>query len=166
MNKKTDQERLLDDVLAGEADAGFHEALLAETLRLARRRRRSLHAQRVGVMLAVISLITAVAVWRNPRAPVIVPPSPAQNYQVIFSQPLPAASIVSTRLLSADQLVASKAMAVVIHTTAMSAGYREVGDDELLALAAPQVVALVRRGPHEVELLFIPSPAETTLDQN
>lgn len=166
MTKKNDQERLLEDVLVGEADAGFHEALLAETLRLARNRRRARRVQRVGAMLAVVSVITAVAIWRNPRAPMIVPPPPAQNYQLTLSQPFPAASIVSTRPLSADQLVASKALARVLHTTAMSGSYREVGDDELLALAAPQVAALVRRGPHEAELVFIPSPLEATPDQN
>lgn len=166
MTNKNDQERLLDDVLVGEADAGFHEALLAETLRLARKRRRFRHAQRVGGVLAVVSVIAAVAIWRNPRAPVIVPPPPAQNYQLTLSQPFPAASMVSTRPLAADQLVASKTLASVLHTTTMIGSYREVGDDELLALAAPQVVALVRRGPHEAELLFIPSPVAATSDQN
>ncbi|HEY9174624.1 MAG TPA: hypothetical protein VI136_20250 [Verrucomicrobiae bacterium] len=39
-------------------------------------------------------------------------------------------------------------------------GYREIGDDALLALAAPRVAALVRRGPHEAELIFVePEPS-------
>lgn len=36
--------------------------------------------------------------------------------------------------------------------------YREVGDDELIALAAPHVVALVRRSPNHAELVFLPEP--------
>jgi hypothetical protein len=34
-----------------------------------------------------------------------------------------------------------------------------VGDAELLELAAPQIVALVRRGPQEMELVFAVPPA-------
>ena len=166
MTKKNDQKRLLDDVLVDEMDAGFHEALLAETLRRARRRRQFRQAQRVGTILALVAVITAIAVWRNPRAPVIVQPSRGQNYQLTLSQPFPAASIVSTRPLSADQLVASRALALVLHTAEMSGNYREVGDDELFALAAPQVVALVRRGPHEVDLVFIPSSVAAPSNQN
>ena len=166
MTKKNDQKRLLDDVLVDEMDAGFHEALLAETLRLARRRRQFRQAQRVGVMLSLVFAITVVVVWRNPWATVNIQPPLVQNYQLTLSQPFPPASIVSTRPLSADQLVASRALALVLHTAEMSGNYQEVGDDELLALAEPQVVALVRRGPHEVDLVFIPSPVEATSNQN
>lgn len=166
MTKKNDQERLLDDVLAGEADAGFHEALLAETLRLVRNRRRAHRAQRVGGLLAAVSVIIMVALWRIPRAPVRVQPPRAQNYELALSQPFPATSIVLTRPLAANQLVASKTPASVVQTAALSGSYREVGDDELLALAAPQLAALVRRGPHTAELVFLPAPAEAIPDQN
>ena len=37
MNKRTDNERLLEEVLAAEADGGFREASLENILRLARR---------------------------------------------------------------------------------------------------------------------------------
>ncbi len=39
MKPLTDQERLLDDVLTNGMPDGFREALLGETVRLARRRR-------------------------------------------------------------------------------------------------------------------------------
>ena len=40
MNRPTDNERLLDDMLSEAVPADFREALLGETLRLACRRRR------------------------------------------------------------------------------------------------------------------------------
>jgi hypothetical protein len=45
-------------------------------------------------------------------------------------------------------------------------GFREVGDDELLALAAPQTAALIRRGPHEAELVLVPAEERTSRREN
>ena len=164
MNKRTDQERLLTEVLREESGAEFHEALLGETLRLARRRRRIRLAQRVSGALAVVAVIAAIAVGRIPRVPVLTP-TPARNYQLTLSQPLPAASIVSTRALSSDQIVVSAAVASIVKTTTTSGGYDILGDDELLALA-PQPAALVRRGPREVELVLVNSSNPNGPPQN
>ena len=164
MNKRADQERLLTEVLREESGAGFHEALLGETLRLARRRRRIRLAQRVSGALAVVAVIAAIAVGRIPRVPVLTP-TPALNYQLTLSQPLPAASIVSTRALSSDQIVVSAAVASIVKTTTTSGGYDILGDDELLALA-PQPAALVRRGPREVELVLVNSSNPNGPPQN
>lgn len=158
MTRRTDEERLLTDVLGEEAGAGFHEALLGETLRLARRRRQLRLAQRVGGAFALIAVTAAIAIWRRPHAPVLEARPPAPHYQLTLSQPLPASCVVSSRPLRADQVVGSTFASSVVHTTA--GRYQMLGDDELLALA-PQPAALVRRGPHEVELVFVSPPAET-----
>jgi len=63
-----------------------------------------------------------------------------------------------TQPLAPNQLAVSIATVREVQTVAGS--FREVGDDELMALAAPQVVALVRRSPHEAELIFVSSPSE------
>jgi hypothetical protein len=158
MNRRTDQERLLADVLREETGDGFHEALLGETLRLARRRRQLRFVQRVGGAFALIAVTAAIAIWWRPHVPVLVSHPPAPSYRLTLSQPLPASCIVSSRPLRADQVVGSTFASSVVHTTA--GRYQVLGEDELLALA-PQPAALVRRGPHEVELVFVSPPAET-----
>jgi hypothetical protein len=164
MNRQTNKERLLTDVIGEESEAGFNEALLNETLRLARRRRVARRVRRICGSLAVVVAIASVVIGRTPRTPVSVP-LPALNYQLTRSQPLPANSIVSTRPLAADQRVVSTAVAGVIETTVTNGAYHEVGDDELLALA-PQPAALVRRGPGEAELVFVTPPDAEDSHQN
>ena len=63
MNKWTDKERLLEDVLAGEVAGGFRTASLEHLLRLAQRRRRTHAIQRVSVVVAVL-LVSAIAGMR------------------------------------------------------------------------------------------------------
>ena len=63
--------------------------------------------------------------------------------------------IVTTQPVRPGQLVASFAGANIVRTTLTSGRYREIGDDELLALASPRPAALVRHGPHEAELILI-----------
>ena len=163
MNRRTDQERLLADVLREETGDGFQEALLGETLRLARRRRQVWLARRVGGVFAILAVTAAVAVWRRPHAPVQEARPPAPHYQLTLSQPLPASCVVSSRPLRAEQVVVSTPAGSVVHTT--TGHYRVLGDDELLALA-PVPAALVRRGPYEAELVFVSPPAEAEEQQN
>ena len=67
MNRPTDHEHLLADVLAGEDGAGFREALLSETLRRARRRRHFRQARRaVPVVAGIVGL--CLLVWQIGRA--------------------------------------------------------------------------------------------------
>ncbi len=164
MNKRTDNEKLLEDVLAGEAEGGFREASLESVLGLARRRRRIRAVRRVGVVAATL-LVAAIAGTRyfpskptKPEVAQIHPP--AASFNLVTTQPLSAAEIVSSRPLSPAQIVASLQMPGIVST--VSGNYREVGDEELLALAAPRIVALVRRGPREVELVFVSAAVERT----
>ncbi|MFO1487781.1 MAG: hypothetical protein U1F65_04815 [Verrucomicrobiota bacterium] len=160
MNRRTDNERLLAEVLADESGAGFHEALLAETLRHVRRRRQWRRARRIGGALALVVGI-GIAVW--PRTARRVTPAPeiagrpAATYQLVVSHPLLHGQLVTTSPGATEQVLSNVMTPGMVHTT--SGGYHEVGDDELLALAAPQTVALVRRGPHEAELVFLPPAA-------
>ena len=160
MNRRSDQERLLADVLGEESGADFHAALLDETLRLAQRRRQVRLARRVAGVCVLVAVTATLAFWRRPSAPVLETRLP---YELKLSQPLPAGCVVSSRPLPADQVVGSTLLSSVVHTT--TGLYRVLGDDELLALA-PVPAALVRRGPHEVELVFVSPPAETGGRQN
>ena len=152
MNRPTDHERLFIDALADAGPVGFRERLLGETLRLARRRRQFRQMRRVGTALVLVALL---AIWIRPRT---VPyhraktePS-VESYRLVETQPLPASSIVVTQPF-AGQTVASIPATSIITTAESGDGFRELSDDELLALA-PAPAALVRLGPHSAKLVL------------
>jgi hypothetical protein len=157
MSHLPDNERLLKDVLAEESAEGFREALLSETLRQARGRRRRRHVQRVGGIVVMLVAATLL-IWRTlpgsrtQQLQRAVAPPPL-NYQLILTQPTPATMLVESRQLPNGLVVSSFETARVISTTAKSGGFREIGDGELLALA-PRPAALVRRSPHDAELIL------------
>ena len=158
MNDRAKKERLLNEILAEETPAGFREVLLEDTLRLARRRRHFRQTRRAVSALAVVAGL-ALVVWRS-LMPTGIPPEPSRPYVLVRTQPLPPQAVVDTQPLSPANLVSSSATAGVVTTAA--AGYRslEIDDDELLELAAPNPVVLIRHGPHEAELVFVNQPAQ------
>jgi hypothetical protein len=156
MNQQNDHERLLADVLAGEDVAGFREALFSETLRRARRRRHFRQARRGSAAVAVFVGL-GLWVWHSLPSQVKSPAVSRPNYAVVHSQPLPAAALVLTRPLAIDQHVASFTNVQRVQTAPGGGQFREIDDDELLTLAEPKPVALVRRGPHTAELIVLNS---------
>lgn len=160
MNRPTDNERLLDDVLSEAMPADFRGALLGETLRLAGRRRRWRQTRRAAASLAALGLL-AVLAWQNfrphPLAPMPVAKAKVKSYELVRTQPLSSGAIVITRPLSAGQLVASAATTEMIQTG--SGNFRMINDEELLALVASRPAALVRLGPHSEQLVFA-NPAD------
>jgi len=165
MSWRTDHEELLADVLAEESRAGFEEALLGETLRLARRRRQIRRASTITALL----LLAGFGVWHSvPRGKHTIEIAPAPNaqtpFQLVVSQPLPASLIVTTQPLANKALQPVEFTAQVINT--YDGGFREVGDDELLNLAAPRTAALIRRGPHEAELVLVSALGKNALREN
>ena len=161
MNQEPDNGLLLNDVLAEAASPDFREALLGETLRLARRRRRWRQTRRVAGIIVTLALL-GIFVWQNnlPQQPVALMPvakAKVKSYQLVHTQPLSAGAIVTTRPLSADRFVASAATIETLQTTA--GNFRVINDNELLALVASRPAALVRVGPHSEELVFV-DPAD------
>jgi hypothetical protein len=154
MSCPIDHERLLADALADEAPAGFREALLDSTLRLARRRRRIRQVRQGVVVLAMLGL-AAIFFWRNlPQRPAGML-SAAARCGTIRTQPLPASALVATKPFPPDRLIVSVTTAEVVQTTPLSGGFRVLNDDQLLTLVAPRPAALVRRGPQLEELVFV-----------
>jgi hypothetical protein len=160
MNRPTDNERLLDDVLSEAVPADFREALLGETLRLAGRRRRWRQTCRAAASLVALGLLAGL-VWQNqPRPPAAMPPvakAGDKGYQLIRTEPLLVSAMVTTHSLAEGQFVASVATTEMVQTS--SGNFRVINDDELLALAASRAVALVRLGPHSEQLVFA-NPAD------
>jgi hypothetical protein len=149
MNHEPDNKQLLADVLAEAAPADFREALLGETLRLARCRRHWRQTRRAAALLVALGLFTLL-VWRN-FPPHLLAPMPmakvkVQGYELVRTQPL-----------SADHLVASVTTTEIVQTA--SGNFHVINDDELLALVASRPAALVRLGPHSEQLVFV-NPAD------
>ncbi len=153
MNDPRHNERFLADVLGEGISADFREALLHETLRLARRGRRFRQARRAASALAVLAGL-ALLVWRHVPAGPGIASLPARPYALVRTQPLPPSAWVATRPLSPASLVVSARLGNMVVTAKAAVPVREIDDDELLALA-PKPAALVRHGPHSAELVFV-----------
>lgn len=152
MNTHFDYERLFADALADEAPAGFREALLSQTLRHARARRRTRQVQRGAVVLAGAVLLAVLTWFTVPKPPSTVP---CVGCETIHTQPLSAATFVHTVPLKPNQLVTSVATVDSIRTDPAAVTYRMISDAELLALVAPRPAVLVGCGPHCARLIFV-----------
>jgi hypothetical protein len=161
MNDHAKQEQLLAEVLAEASPPDFRAALLAETLRLARRRRQFRAARQAAGVLAVAGLL-AVLVAQQFSKPAITPALAAkkiasQSYQLVRTLPLPPGAVVVTTKFSAAVLAASVPKIVEVATS--SGGFRLINDNELLALLADKPAVLIRTGPDSEELVFA-NPAD------
>jgi hypothetical protein len=148
------KEQLLAEVLAEREAGSFREALLTETLGLVRQRRRLRQAWRAGIALVLAGGL-GVVLWRSPQSPVMAPPKQSRAYATVFSQPLPAAALVSTQPFAASQVVTSTRNAEVVRTASGEVKPREIDDSELLALLGTKPAALVWLAPHSAELVFV-----------
>jgi hypothetical protein len=153
MNRQTDRERLLADVLAEAEPARFRENLLGETLRLAGYRRRIRLARRAAAALAVLGLVAALA-WRA-----LVTGNTAitlqGHYNLVRTAPLPGSAIISTHAFPGEHIMTSLGKVSVVRTTPDGQRPRAINDDTLLALVAPRPAVLVSLGPNSAELIFM-----------
>jgi hypothetical protein len=160
-----DNERLLMEVLAEGSDPRLREALLAQSLQLVRRQRKFRQARRVtSVMAGFIGLLLLVSRF-VPLAPNGSPPS-AKPYNLVRSQPLPANALVQTTPHFLPDFISSKKQVAIVVTSSTVHGFRDLDDDQLLELAAPSSVVLVRHGPHEAQLVFVDQEQRDTILRN
>lgn len=156
MNNRTDNESLLAEVLAEGSPSDFRPVMLAETLRLARRRRQFRQARRVVGVAMVLGVLAILASHPFSKAPVVSPAlaqtTVKQSYELVHTQPLPAGAWINTRSFAEVQTVVPGATIAEIAT--VSGGYRLINDDELLAFLADKPALLIRTGPHSEELVF------------
>jgi hypothetical protein len=150
MNRESEPKILLTDVTLEGAD--FREAMLGQTLRVARRRRhwrQARHAAALFVVLGVAGLLVYKKAERHSASSV------AQNvshgYRLVQTEPLPAAALVSTRPFAGT--VTAVASVRTVQTTPASGKFRLLNDDELLALVA-RPAALIRIDAHSQRLIF------------
>jgi len=158
MKTESEHRFLLDDVLAEAAPADFERALLDGTLRAVRRRRRMHHWSRGLAVVGVFAVISLVF-WRT-----LLPGTPGKvvrpALRIVLSKSLPPSMIITTRPGSVAVVASSPKTFVLVETGSIMDPFKEIDDEQLLALAAGHPAALVRQGPRQAELLFL-NPEDT-----
>ena len=140
---KSDSRRLLLDDVLQEEDS-FHERVLDEMLRQARRRRHARRAVRGGVALLVAGLVATLLLNQksDPRSPSAANDAAAAT----------VLTVVETHVGSVAMVSSSPGDVTLVETAAHLV--EPVSDERLLALVAPRPAALVWRTPSEAELIF------------
>jgi hypothetical protein len=165
MNRRCDKEQLLAEVLADGSAGGFREGLLTETLGLVRSRRRARQTGRAVCALAVVAGL-ALVLWLSPGAKTVAPDNKSQPFSLVSSQPLAPAAIVHTEPFSTANIVSSSSSVQLVQTASSALRPCDITDNELLALVGSKPVALVRRAPHNAELIFVNEEDEERLFRN
>jgi hypothetical protein len=168
MNDHADQENLLAAVLAEASPTDFRATMLAETLRLARRRRHFRQTRRgLGVIL-LMGLLAVFVVQKFLKSPVVAPAHPVKIlnpvYHLVRTRPLPVAALVSTRSYPETEFAAP--IPTVIEIATVSGGFHSINDNDLLAMLADRPAVLIRTGPHSEELVFASPDDQKLLQPN
>jgi len=156
MKRKPDHGQLLNDVFGETAPATWRGAMLGETLRLVRRRRRIRqwrHAAEILVMAGLLAVWLRQTFVRSPAVSPMAKKIAPRPCEVVRTRPLPENFVVSTGSLPEVQTVTSAS--TVREATTAHGGFRPINDDELLALTAAHPAVLIRTGPEAEELVFV-----------
>jgi hypothetical protein len=153
--------RLLEELLEEAAPAEFREALMRNTLCQVRRRRRVRALNRVLLMAALVVGLP-VLFWRafvfapeRPASRALVSPIPEPaSYHLVRSQPLNPAMIVETQPGTTPLVSSLSGSVAVVETKPGEHLFKELTDEQLLALLAGKPVGLVRYSPEHAELVF------------
>jgi len=151
---RNDSQQLLDDVLSDAAPADFRAALLDQTLRQVRHRRR---VQRWNRNLAAAAglVLVSLTCWKifQPASELIESRVPA--LVVIHSRPLDPSILVETKPGAVNVVVSSTSTFASVETGRSRSQFQEIDDEGLLAFMQGKPVALVRHGPNQAELIFL-----------
>jgi len=150
---KNSENKLLADVLSETEPPNFREALLEDTLRLARRRRYTRRLQHLSPLLVVVAL----ALFFAPKKRILERPK-YSPVEVVATQSMNPAAIISTTPLTEMNRISTTPCAFIVSTKSGSGGFRLIGDEELLAFAAPRSGVLIRFGPDSQTLIFANGP--------
>lgn len=155
---------LLSDVLAEDSNADFREALLDQTLRIVRRKRRFRKVRQgayASLMVLALALVSVHFFISRPPVPKRLEPS----YTLVMTQPLPSSAVLLTSRDHSVATISTSPAVQWIATAESSPILHQLDDDELLALL-PSPALLVRRGPHLAEVVFANTDAQHILSPN
>ncbi|EEF60485.1 hypothetical protein [Pedosphaera parvula] len=157
------QNELWNDILSEVAPGEFREALLNQTLRRVRRRKQ---ARRLGQGVMALALVigTGLLLWQGKTNKIVKQPSlEISGVEMISSRPM-AASMMVQSVPGLVELVSSKSTEMAfVDTQSPQQEFRKINDDELLALTEGKPAALIRKGPHEAELLIVDAKGQSII---
>ena len=156
MKHKADHEELLNDVFGETAPDGWRGAMLGETLRLVRRRRRYRQLRQAAfalVVVGVLSMWLRQTLVHTPTVPLMATKSAPAGYEVVHTRPLLEKLVISTGSSREVQIVTTTS--TVRKTVTTSGDFQRINDEELLAFAARRPVILIGTGPKSEELVFL-----------
>ncbi|MBI4661928.1 MAG: hypothetical protein HY735_24160 [Verrucomicrobia bacterium] len=153
----TDVDRLLDDILEDVISPPLRAELMDRTLKEARRWKR-VRRVRDGLSVAALALGVLGIVWRQSGPVSRVGGAPPSSFRIVRSEPLPSSMIVRSKAGSISVVTSSPGFVVVVESAQQSGLFKEVDDQELLALVEGHPAVLVRHGPREAELVFLSEP--------
>ena len=153
MNRK-DSQQLLKDVLGDAAPEKFRAALLDQTLRQVRRRRRVRRWNR-SLAAAAGLILVSLTCWKILQPASELVESRVPSLVVIHSRPLDPSMVIETKPGAVRVVVSSASTFALVETGRSRNQFREIDDEGLLALLQGKPVALVRHGPNQAELIFL-----------
>lgn len=160
MKHPTKTERLLDEILAESASAGFDRSMLQQMVRVARQRQR---VRRFRQGLLVVAVLGALSLWWwHPRinkpvqAVKMVTPAPVleRSVALVLTQPLTPDMVVPAATSMVRFVATSRSAIALVSTRPADELFQQLDDNQLLALLKDKPVALVRYGPHEASLVM------------
>ncbi len=155
MKPTPERETFLTDVLSGNDSGGDGEMLLQTTLRHVRRRRRWKRAGRPALVAAgvMLALVWSLQPFSHVEKPVVAAAKPPVT--IISTQPLPPGMVVETRMGLTSVVHSTAGNVAIIETRQIPRAWELIDDRQLLALLDGRPAMLVKRGPHEAELIFV-----------
>ena len=163
MKRRTDSERLLDDVLAD--DPGFDAATLDATLIAVRRWRVTRFRRRValGASVALLTLFAAILrPWFSerdgrPADSDVAVAAPPGGSAVVSSRPLAASMLVETSVRSVSVIESDGSSVTLVETVAVAPLVPRIDEAELYTILAGRPFAIVRPKDAPAELLLLTS---------
>ena len=149
-----DPHRLLDEILEEAAPADFRSAVLDQTLRRVRRRRVARRTQRVLVAFALLVGLPLV-IWRTLLVPQNHNGAGPASMARVSSQPPATFMLIESKAGAVNIITSSAGTVVMIETAAAKDSFKEISDEELLALVSGRPAVLVRYSPQQAELFFV-----------
>lgn len=167
MNNRSEQQRLLAEVLGESAPMDFRAALLGETLIVARRRRQWRRIRQTAGTLVVL-LLGGILLWRPAtdtitKFPPVVKIAGPDSFHLVETLPLPAGAVVVSKDFAGVKTIFSTPG--VVEFTSIGGGYRLLNDAQLLVLLDGHPAVLIRTGPDSEELVFA-NAADNSLFMN
>jgi hypothetical protein len=151
---KDTSEQLLDDLLEDSAPPKFGAAVLEKTLLGARRRKRKRRFN-MALSATVVAGICLFSVWKLRETGTLQNQIQQPNPMIVISRPLKPQQIVVTQFESVETFVSSASTFTEVRTSGSSGIYKEINDQQLMALLSDQSAVLVHYGPHEAKLILL-----------